>query len=64
MVPYTTKSGVQIGIRYQPPKQGMSRDEELVQQALLNVQKQRTPRLSVIIVVACICYMLVGFLFK
>ena len=64
MVPYTTKSGVQIGIRYQPPKQGMYRDEEIVQQALLNVQGQRTPKLSVIIVVACICYMLVGFLFK
>lgn len=34
-IPYTTKTGLQIGIRYQPPKQGMNRDEELIQSALI-----------------------------
>lgn len=33
--PYTTKSGVQIGIRYEPPKPRMSRDEEMIQRILL-----------------------------
>lgn len=33
--PYTTRTGVQIGIRYEPPKPMMTRDEELIQSALL-----------------------------
>lgn len=34
-IPYTTKTGLQIGIRYEPPKSYMSRDEELIQSALI-----------------------------
>lgn len=35
MTPYTTKSGVKIGLRYQSPPPRMSRDEEIIQSALL-----------------------------
>jgi hypothetical protein len=39
-VPYTTKTGVQIGLLYEPPKRNyMSADQEKLQEALL-----RTPR--------------------
>ena len=34
-IPYTTKAGVQIGILYEPPRDYMSREAELVQRAYL-----------------------------
>lgn len=33
--PYTTKTGVQIGLLYQRPAPAMTRDDELLQTALL-----------------------------
>jgi hypothetical protein len=38
--PYTTKTGIQIGIMYQHPKPQLSADEELIQSAFL---KKRNP---------------------
>lgn len=37
--PYTTKTGIQIGILYQYPKPQLSADEELLQSALLRKPK-------------------------
>lgn len=45
--PYTTKTGVQIGILYQPPKPKLSKDEELLQRALLRKPKPFPMRLTV-----------------
>lgn len=39
--PYTTKSGVQIGLLYQRPAPQMTRDEELIQGALLRTSSSR-----------------------
>lgn len=37
VIPYTTKTGIQIGCMYQPrPNVGMSRDMERLQASLLN----------------------------
>lgn len=62
MTPYTTKAGVQIGIRYQPPKPGMYRDEELVQAALLGIKRPRVPRLTFVAIAVVGCYLLLGSL--
>jgi len=37
-VPYTTKSGLQIGIAYQPPVQPITHEGEIIQSALLGVR--------------------------
>ena len=34
-VPYTTKTGVQIGIAYQPPLQQITQEGEIIQSVLL-----------------------------
>lgn len=60
MTPYTTKSGVQIGIRYQPPRPGMYRDDELVQAALLGIKRPKVPRLAFIAIAVVVCYLLLG----
>lgn len=60
MTPYTTKSGVQIGIRYQPPRPGMYRDDELVQAALLGIKRPKVPRLAFIAIAVVGCYLLLG----
>jgi hypothetical protein len=39
-VPYTTKTGLQIGIAYTPPPQQLTQDAELIQSVLLG---QPTP---------------------
>lgn len=39
--PYTTKSGVQIGLLYQRPAPAMTRDDELIQSALLRTPSSR-----------------------
>ena len=39
-VPYTTKTGIQIGIAYTPPPQQITHDGEIIQSALLG---QPTP---------------------
>ena len=39
-VPYTTKTGLQIGIAYTPPPQQLTQDAEIIQSALLG---QPTP---------------------
>lgn len=58
--PYTTKTGVQIGIRYQqsPPK--MYVDEERLQAALLGCNKPRHLKPWVIVVLSVFCYLLAG----
>jgi hypothetical protein len=40
-VPYTTKSGLQIGIAYQPPVQRITHEGEIVQSALLGVRSPK-----------------------
>ena len=40
-VPYTTKTGLQIGLLYEPPRQNyMSADQERLQKALLSTSRQ------------------------
>ena len=44
-LPYTTKSGLQIGCMYSPPQQNyMSADAELLQMALLNIEPEFSQR--------------------
>jgi hypothetical protein len=44
-LPYTTKSGLQIGCMYSPPQQNhMSDDAELLQMALLNIEPEFSQR--------------------
>lgn len=59
-VPYKTTTGVEIGIRYQQPKPMMSRDEELIQAALLGHGK--VTNLSPWMIISCVflCYLLVS----
>jgi len=40
-LPYTTKTGVQIGIAYQRPPQQLTYDGEIIQSALLGVRSFR-----------------------
>lgn len=60
MTPYTTKSGVQIGIRYQPPRPGMYRDDELVQAAMLGIKRPRVPKLVFVAMAVVGFYLLLG----
>ncbi len=57
MTPYTTKSGVKIGIRYMAPPPRMYRDEELLQAALLGIKTPKVPSLIWLSVVVLICYL-------
>ena len=59
-VPHTTRSGVEIGVRYTRPMPPMSRDEELIQSALLG--ERSYPRVPVWVVVTglILCYVLVS----
>jgi hypothetical protein len=44
-LPYTTKSGLQIGCNYTPPQRNyMSADAELLQMALLNIEPEFSQR--------------------
>ena len=44
-LPYTTKSGLQIGCMYSPsPQNHMSADAELLQMALLNIEPEFSQR--------------------
>ena len=44
-LPYTTKSGLQIGCMYSPPQQNyMSHDAELLQMALLDIEPEFSQR--------------------
>jgi len=44
-LPYTTKSGLQIGCRYTPSQRNdMSHDAELLQMALLNIEPEFSQR--------------------
>ena len=45
-VPYTTKTGIQIGIAYEPPPQRMTADGEFMQGVLLGVQRPILPGFS------------------
>lgn len=62
--PYTTKTGIQIGIRYQLPPPRMWRDEELIQGALLNIKRSKVPKLWLVLVFVFLCYALVGFMVR
>lgn len=37
--PYTTKSGIQIGCMYEPPRQQMTPEEERIQGVLLGIKE-------------------------
>ena len=50
--PYMTPKGVEIGVRYSRPMPRMSRDEELIQGALLG--RPHAPRVSVWLVLSVI----------
>lgn len=44
-LPYTTKSGLQIGCMYSPPTENhMSHDDEIIQMALLNIEPEFSQR--------------------
>jgi hypothetical protein len=44
-LPYTTKSGLQIGCNYNPPQRNyMSADAELLQMALLDIEPEFSQR--------------------
>lgn len=58
--PYTTKTGVKIGIRYQPPMPGLYPDEERLQTALLKSRKPKHVKPWVIVVLSVLCYLLAG----
>lgn len=51
--PYTTKTGVKIGLLYQPRRAPMSRDEELIQSVLLNepIRKGLNPWLIFVLLI-------------
>ena len=52
-LPYTTKSGLQIGCNYTPPQHNyMSADAELLQMALLNIEPEFSQRR----VFSCVVY--------
>lgn len=64
-IPYKTRSGLQIGIRYQQPKPLVYPDDELIQRAYIgNGFAMRTPRLWVIVTLTVIAFTLVSCLFK
>jgi hypothetical protein len=58
IVPYTTKTGIQIGSLYQRPLARLTADEELIQAALLG----HRPRLGIIEIAEWVVYgaLLVG----
>ena len=44
-LPYTTKSGLRIGCMYSPPLENhMSRDDEVIQMALLGIEPEYSER--------------------
>ena len=64
MIPYTTKTGVQIGIRYKRPPPPMYRDEERLQAALLGIKSPRFPSLAWFLIAALFCYLVAGIVAK
>jgi hypothetical protein len=50
-VPYTTKTGLKIGSRYTEPAPQMTRDEELIQSALLGLGQRQIPVWLVLVIV-------------
>lgn len=58
--PYTTKTGVKIGIRYQPPPPKMYSDEERLQVALLGCDRPKYVKPWIIVVLSVFCYLLAG----
>ena len=60
-LPYTTKSGLQIGCNYTPPQRNyMSADAELLQSALLGIEPEFSER-KVLGFVAYIIFLMVLF---
>jgi hypothetical protein len=61
--PYTTKSGLQIGVHYQPPRriQETSRTENMLQSALLGAKSDRDWD-GITIIVGCAFLMAVPYL--
>lgn len=50
-LPYTTKTGLKIGSRYTEPMPQMTRDEELIQSALLGLGQRHVPIWLVVVIV-------------
>jgi hypothetical protein len=59
-VPYKTKSGLEIGLRYERPSPDMSRDAELIQSALLGNRSSPSINPAWLFVAAVSCYVLVS----
>ena len=64
MVPYTTKSGLQIGRLYQPPRKDMYKDEEIIQQALLGLRRKRTFSPGLVAFFSGFCYLLFAIVYQ
>lgn len=63
VVPLTTKTGVQIGANYTPPLRiNFSRDEELLQDALLNGRRpRRVPAWLISLALILVAYLLIAW---
>jgi len=59
-VPYKTKSGLEIGLRYEQPRPYMSRDAELIQSALLGQRPSFRIHPAWVFVAVVACYVLVS----
>ena len=58
-VPYTTKTGLKIGSRYDNPPPQMTRDEELIQMTLLGLHQRHIPAWAIILMIV-VGYLLVS----
>lgn len=61
-IPYTTKKGVKIGLRYEQPLPQLTRDEEVIQAALLGVRRPVNVPLYLVLACLVVGYLLVSYL--
>lgn len=62
--PYKTKTGVQIGLLYEPPKNTMSRDDEIIQAALLGLPRQRNVPVVLILLLLLVAYFIAACVWR
>ena len=60
LIPYTTKTGIQIGIYYQPPLRRIEHDEEIIQSILLGGQKPKLAAFNSIRFYVCAAVLLIA----
>ena len=61
-IPYTTKKGIKIGLRYEKPLPQLTRDEEVIQAALLGVRRPVNVPLYLVLACLVVGYLLVSYL--